>query len=291
VRLSRRRLMATLVPLACLCLPLCGCRVPPPAAAPVLPPFATFLPRTSADDELISFTTALDAQHRLQVYHQRKEWAPLAHKLAAVVKQQHRRLTALLGALPPYSQALILVDRPAFQSATSSPDWAKAVSHKGRMFVPLEPNQRLDLPGLHRSLKHEYAHTLVYILAGGKCPGWIDEGWAQWFAGDEDSAANHLLCAWLQSHAPLSLTELQGGFLGLEKERAKIGYAQSRFAVQDLLETHGLRGLVRYFAHLKAGYGADRAFEMSFGLPPARFEQRLRIKLERWARLQREVSN
>ena len=88
---------------------------------------------------------------------------------------------------------------------------------------------------------------------------------------------------WLKQNPPVPLAQLQRGFLHLPEERAKAAYAQSLFAVKDLIATQGFFAFGSFFRKLAMGQDSGSAFAAAFGIPLHRFQQRLNIKLEKWA--------
>jgi hypothetical protein len=70
-----------------------------------------------------------------------------------------------------------------FVSATGQPWWAAAVTHDN--LIELQPLEILRSRGvLDQTLRHEYAHTVIETLSGGRAPRWLAEGLAAHIAGE-----------------------------------------------------------------------------------------------------------
>lgn len=253
-----------------------GCsRMPAPKPAPPVD--------TAPATPLYELKVTLDPGSTLDVYYQREEWRELAINIAAVLRQTRQNFKGLFQTLPPAAVSLALIDRDLFRMKTESPTWIHAIYYQGKIFVPLSTGERINYRRLYRSLKHEYTHAVISGMSAGRCPGWIDEGLSQWAEGEAEPASLHLLASWLLGHRAIPLQRLQGGFLTMPEADAKVSYAQSRFAVQDLINTAGMSSFERYFEALQQGAEPDQAFAACFGVDPTGYEKRLQVRLTHWA--------
>ena len=237
-----------------------------------------------SEEELNNFQVTLEDGSSLDIYYQTPTRRDLAINVANMLRECHNTFLAVFGELPPFSTTIVLVDRDLFYAKTASPEWVHALYHRGKIFIPISPDEPIDYIRLYRSLKHEYTHSVVNVLTDGRCPAWIDEGLAQWFEGADKKSDHYILANWLKSHRAISLVRLQKGFVTLNEKQAKVGYAQSFFAVQDLINTYGVKRFPIYFEFLRQEKSHPRrAFFKAFGLTERSYEKRLRIKMNRWA--------
>jgi hypothetical protein len=132
-----------------------------------------------------------------------------------------------------------------------------------------------DYDNLVRSIKHEYTHAVIHALSDGKCPGWLDEGLAQWAEGDENPALKPALSTWLRRNEVVSLKLLQGGFTKLETRMVAAAYAQSLYAAEYVINGFGFEKIKTYFEDLRSGTSKEDAFSGSFGISESSFERRL----------------
>lgn len=211
-------------------------------------------------------------------------WVPLARRLAGSLSEIHRTLSILLGEIPAFSSSIRLMEEEAFFTSTGAPRWTNAMYYRGQIVIPLSISEPADEVNLSRSLRHEYTHALIHSLSGGRCPGWIDEGMAQWAEGEENPALQPALRNWLRNEPPVSFGLLQGGFTRLQPQMVPAAYAQSLFATNTLLRIHGFKTLRRYLDELHRGTDAAIAFRLIFNQSESSFEKQLSRSMIAWSR-------
>lgn len=209
-------------------------------------------------------------------------WDNLAKRISQALQFSHDRYAALFGPLPPLSSSVRLMDEETFYAATGAPRWTNALYYKNQIIIPLGKDSEIDVDNLERSVRHEYTHAVINALSGGRAPGWLDEGLAQWAEGTENPALQPALLRWLQVHPPVELVELQNGFTRLESEKVAAAYAQSLFAANTVINTFGMRRIRLFFDELRVGSDRELAFRKVFGLTPEGFEQQLAQALGSW---------
>jgi hypothetical protein len=215
-----------------------------------------------------------------------ERWEVLARRISRVIEKVHREYNVLLGRVPPFVASVRLLERDAFLLKTGAPTWTNALYYRGEIMIPFSELERLDAGDLTRSVRHEYLHAVVHALSGGKCPGWIDEGLAQWAEGAENPALRAALVDWLIEHEPVALELLQGGFTRLQTAMVPAAYAESLYSANMLVERFGFAAIRRYFDLLKTGAARQDAFLESFHVSEATFEQALGTSLKSWSKRQ-----
>ena len=211
-----------------------------------------------------------------------ERWEGLAQRVSLLIEKVHHEYNTLFGQLPPLAASVRLLDRDAFIFKTGAPTWTNALYFRGEIMIPLSEREKLDTLDLVRSLRHEYLHAVVHSLSGGRCPGWLDEGLAQWIEGSENPALSIALARWLAVNPPVPLALLQGGFTKLSIEMVPAAYAQSLYAAGILVENFGFKPIRSYLNALKGGAVKADAFSTNFGLPESAFERSLTISLKEW---------
>lgn len=211
-----------------------------------------------------------------------QRWRGTAAKLHRVVTETHTLFTELLGELPPVETTVQLMDENTFFDLTGAPSWTNAIYYRGRIMMPLPETGAIDQENLERSLRHEYTHAIISALSGGKCPGWLDEGLAQWAEGTENPALQLALVSWIRKNPAVPLALLQGGFTRLETRMVAAAYAESLFASNTLMKSFGASALRDYFNRLRDGADRADAFEGAFGINEELFEKRLASALGAW---------
>ncbi len=211
-------------------------------------------------------------------------WSPLGAKLSKVLETTHSKFSGLIGSIPSIDISLRLMDEETFFLSTGAPRWTNALYFKGQIIIPLSTREPYDMDNISRSIKHEYTHAIVHALSEGKCPGWIDEGLAQWAEGSENPALKPALFNYLKRNPPVLLSSLQGGFTKLDKSKVAAAYAQSLIAVQAIIRTFGFPAIRNYLDALRDGENKESAFILAFSMTNDTFEEKLSGKLASWAR-------
>lgn len=212
-----------------------------------------------------------------------EQWSPLGQKLTKTLERTHQRFETLLGALPSLNTSVRLMDQESFHLITGAPQWTNALYYRGQIIIPLSQSTRLDHENITRSLRHEYTHAVIHALSEGKCPGWLDEGLAQWAEGPENPALKPALANYLKEHRPVALDMLQGGFTRLETGMVAAAYAQSLIGAQAVIETFGFKRIRNYLISLRESENKSSAFLKNFVMTETDFEKKLDLKLTRWA--------
>lgn len=211
-----------------------------------------------------------------------RELAPLADRISDSLKLTHNFFSRLFGEIPAFSTAVRLMEEESFYERTGAPRWTNAMYYRGQIIIPLGVDKVIDLSNLHRSIRHEYTHAVIGSLSASRCPGWLDEGIAQWIEGDENPALRPALRGWLKNHKPVSLKLLQGGFTRLETAMVPAAYAQSLYAADWVVRIWGFAKIRAYLDALRNGESKSKAFQHSFRLSQEDFEKRLGNSLKSW---------
>jgi hypothetical protein len=202
-------------------------------------------------------------------------WQELGERLLRILDETDQRFQALFGEYKQVETTLKLMDGEEFYESTNAPQWTNAMFFRGQIIIPLDKNNSSDFENLERSVRHEFTHAVIHSLSGGKCPGWLDEGIAQWVEGKENPALRPALAKWLSHNPPVPFSLLQGGFTRLSGEMVPAAYAQSLFSARTLLSQKGFPKFRRYLSLLKAGISKDVAFPTVFGMSEHQLESRL----------------
>jgi hypothetical protein len=165
---------------------------------------------------------------------------------------------------------VVLYRREEFGDVGGLGDWVAGL-FDGTVRLPVE-----DLAGerarLRDTLRHELVHVFTHRVGGGKAPGWLDEGLAQWLEGEARGTREGAL---FRARQTLSGQELHAwdtlsGSLAswADGEAVARAYAQSLLLVDHLARQYGERLVLQ----LVEGCGR--------GLPPeATFRDQLQLDL------------
>ncbi|NLF24578.1 MAG: hypothetical protein GX589_02825 [Deltaproteobacteria bacterium] len=209
-------------------------------------------------------------------------WRGLNHTLAELIKSEHAHFSHLLGPIPQFDLTVMLMEEEAFFKLTRAPRWTNALYFKGRITIPLAAKGELDQTNLMRAVKHEFAHAVINAFSRGRCPGWLDEGLAQWAEGPENPALRPALAQWLKSRGPVPLNLLQGGFTKLDLAMVPAAYAQSLFITKLIIRSFGFKVISKYLEELRREADQSIAFKKSFGFNEQHFERMAGLALSDW---------
>jgi len=210
------------------------------------------------------------------------QWNAIAEHLTSVIKRAHGEYAELFGGIIPVTITFRLMDRKSFLEKTGAPQWTNALYYKQEILIPLHESKPFDKVDLIRSVRHEYLHSVIHALSGGRCPGWLDEGLAQWAEGSENTALHPALLKWIRYNPPVPLSLLQGGFTKLEGSMVPAAYAESLFASNLVISTFGFKAIRKYFDELRSGKKKSDAFVTGFGVSELTFERGLGAALRAW---------
>ncbi len=212
-----------------------------------------------------------------------QRWSETAATLIKTLNTTHEHFTELFSEIPAFSTSIRLMDEDEFFALTGAPKWTNAMFYRGEIILPIARAKSVDVENLNRSVRHEYTHAILSALSGGNLPGWIDEGLAQWFEGEESPGLRAALRDWLKTNEPVPLKLLQGGFTKLKPEMVPAAYAQSLLAARLVADKYGFPAIANYFMMLRDGVDKESAFHTAFNISLADFEAQLGRALKRWA--------
>lgn len=207
-------------------------------------------------------------------------------ELTSLIKDKlfeyHSEFELLFGEIPKDDVVIKIMDESHFFEKTGAPKWTNALYYRNSVMIPI--GAELNLESTLKALKHEYLHSVIDSLTNGRCPGWLDEGLAQWVEGEENPALAEALDQWLKVNQPVSLSLLQGGFTKLRNDMVPAAYAQSLFGVNAIIKAFGLDSLKEYFKKLKNGKSQNIAFQESFNITIVDYQRYLNKLLYKWHR-------
>jgi tetratricopeptide (TPR) repeat protein len=179
----------------------------------------------------------------------------LAAEILSSLEAHFRSIQSVLRFTPAEPIGVVLYTQQAFRDITQAPTWA-AAGNDGRIRVPVQGLTSVS-DQLSSELKHELVHSFVWQKTRGRCPGWLNEGLAQWMEGrrsDRDAAG--LIAAYEQGQY-IPLKNLEGSWTRLPAPAARFAYAWSLAAVESIIATSGTWGIERLFDR----FDVDPSFE------------------------------
>lgn len=180
---------------------------------------------------------------------------PLAARAVELLESAYWRVGAALSTYPDGPLTVVLYTEQQFRDITRSPDWA-AASYDGRIRIPVRGALR-HVDELDRVLTHEFTHALVRTIAPAGVPTWLNEGLAVALEPNGTAWSREQLAA---TRARVPAGRLNNGFAGFSPADARIAYAQSGAAVQQLLDNAGAHAIVALLRDIARGEPFAAAF-------------------------------
>ncbi|MBI3891445.1 MAG: tetratricopeptide repeat protein [Candidatus Wallbacteria bacterium] len=192
----------------------------------------------------------------------------LKEKLLVLLEQAYLEVTNDFGYRPEDTvQVVIYPSGGAYREASDAPTWSAAV-YDGKIRIPTGETHVPD-EALQRILQHEFTHLIVERLGGHSVPAWMNEGIAQVEEKREVPWAKPLLRRVLGNKnlrgafAPLST--LEGSFIGLAGDQARLSYAEAFYATKFLLDMSGMWAFTQLLSDLKEGTEPGDALKRATG--------------------------
>jgi tetratricopeptide (TPR) repeat protein len=181
----------------------------------------------------------------------------LARDVLHTLEMHFSAIESALNYTPPDSIGVILYTQEAFADITRAPGWVGALND-GRIRVPVQGLAGVD-GELSRVLKHELTHSFIQQKTHGRAPTWVQEGLAQWMEGQrsgENAAA--LVQIYGEGHA-LPLAWLEGSWMRLNADLARLAYAWALANVEYIVEKEGMVDVERILDRIGAGMATETA--------------------------------
>jgi hypothetical protein len=102
-----------------------------------------------------------------------------AEKILQILEESYDQIGETLNFYPLQRAQVLVLQTSDFKRVHDLPDWAGGV-YDGKIRIPVYKTN-LDEQALAKAVRHEYTHHVVFLLASGNCPAWLNEGLAQIF--------------------------------------------------------------------------------------------------------------
>ena len=225
-----------------------------PAHPDLVDPLARWRQELTADQALLT----LEGAHFGIRFHAGDD--ELAADVLTVAEAAHARVGDILSASTTRRIAIVLYTPQEFAAVTRLPDWAAGL-YDGRIKLPLGGRTGVTRDDLARLLDHEVVHAIVAATAGPTVPAWLNEGLATALEpGGIAWAASFEATPGTRAFPPAARS-----FRALMPPDARLAYAQSTRAVQQLLDRHGPDRMGALLRAMGEGLPLAVAFQDAFG--------------------------
>lgn len=168
------------------------------------------------------------------------------------------------GGRPPIR--VVLYEPEAFDELTGLGDWAGG-AFDGVVRISVADLER-ESARWRRVARHELAHAFLQEIGGGRVPGWLNEGLAQYLEGGDRAAALARSRALLAGGELFGLERLRGSLASWESsEEIARAYAQSLVLVDHVAREYGELVLRRMVEGCGEGREPAASFQAATGVP------------------------
>jgi tetratricopeptide (TPR) repeat protein len=158
---------------------------------------------------------------------------------------------------------VILYPQQTFYDLTGMPPEVHGL-FDGKIRVPLLGLNSLT-PRLEQTLRHELVHAVVYLKAGGRVPRWVQEGLAQYHAGQSLRVPRESFRRLFEPREGSVLPRIEASFQG-SMNQVLAAYAGALLVVDTLHRRYGRGDMERFLDAIAGGQSGGQALDAAFHL-------------------------
>ena len=183
----------------------------------------------------------------------------LREQILTVLERHFDDLVSNMGLLPRDPIVVVLYTNQTYFDVTQAPAWTAALND-GKLRIPVEGLTGVTAE-LSRVLKHELAHSFIRQATNGRCPVWLNEGFAQLVEPRSASSYRTQLAALFQSGNQTPLQSLENSFIGYNSNQAAVAYIESLAYVEYIRDTYGINRISDLMRYLSEGESPEGALK------------------------------
>ncbi len=192
--------------------------------------------------------------------------------IRSFLMEAYEKIGQDFGRFPEYPITVILSREDVFRNVNSLPDYVSGL-YDGKIHVPLNFT-KYPLPTLKGILFHEYAHALVYDLAGNRCPLWLNEGIAMKEMNHSLPVNSGALIDALVSGSTLTFEQLDPASGTWQNPRhLQLAYAQSWMMIEYILHRWSFDRLKKILIRFRNGSDFTAILLDEMNRTPGQFEE------------------
>ncbi|HVH86579.1 MAG TPA: peptidase MA family metallohydrolase [Terriglobales bacterium] len=183
----------------------------------------------------------------------------LREEILLVLERHFDDLVSNMGLLPRDPIIVVLYTNQTYFDVTLAPAWTAALND-GKLRIPVEGITGVT-PEMSRVLKHELAHSFIRQATGGKCPVWLNEGFAQLVEPQSAARYRSQLARLFADGKQAPLQSLEGSFIGYDSSHAAVAYVESLAYVEYIRDTYGMNRISDMMRYLSEGQSSEEALK------------------------------
>jgi len=187
----------------------------------------------------------------------------LVREISDYLEASFQSLASQFETYPNSPFVVILYPRQQFFKVNELPFWAGG-ANDGKIKLPVKGLNSIN-DELREVLIHELAHSFVRVKTSNNCPGWLQEGLAQYSEGKRTSDQEQQLLSKLGGTNKLPrISKLESGFTGADSTLASVLYLESLSFTQYLLDRYRFYQMNAFLDQLGNGSTLAEAFQRNY---------------------------
>ncbi|PKL44446.1 MAG: hypothetical protein CVV41_07350 [Candidatus Riflebacteria bacterium HGW-Riflebacteria-1] len=196
--------------------------------------------------------------------------AKWAEETLNLLEEAYETIGQQIEFYPAQRSQVLILQTEAFRKVHDLPEWAGGL-YDGRIRLPV-PAKNSRPAAIKGAIMHEYTHHVIYLLASGNCPIWLNEGLAQIFENNHENLTQFSNAA--RSADFSSLSEVDRLFRSTpDRQQAAALYQTSLAASARLVEQFNWSRVAEFLEYLGMGYELNRATTEAFASEFAEIEK------------------
>ena len=200
------------------------------------------------------------------------------------IKKHFDRTADMVGySGPPIANMIISGSEEEYNQFTGNlmPEWSQGSTdyEKSRIVLKSPSFTGVRVSALRKTVIHELTHFLIGAVAPPSAiPRWFNEGTAMYLGGEESFRSKINISAAIHTKSLISLNEIEF-VMTFSSDRANLAYAESRAALEYLIEINEEKSIKLILAELYLNKSFDSAFTEVMGMDLIDFEIKFRSKI------------
>lgn len=189
--------------------------------------------------------------------------ARVAASILDALDSMYGEMTSTFNVLPREPIVVILYPSETFYELTGLPPQVHGL-FDGKIRVPIKGLTSLT-PPLQQVLRHELVHAFVFLKSRGRAPRWLQEGLAQWHAGQRPPVSPQFFLPLFEPRDGTALARIEAAFSG-DPGQVNSAYAASWLVVNWLMNRYGQGDREAFLTALGRGDSTEPALRAAFRL-------------------------
>jgi len=185
-----------------------------------------------------------------------------AERMIDLLEEARRTVRDALGRTPTAPVSVVVYTPGDFRELMGAHHWTRGL-YDGKIRLPFLAEGESE-EDLRKLTVHEYVHVVIYDWTEDRCPAWLNEGLAQFIAGEWTPDRERRLQMLMAEPSWLPLSELEASFLRLPESAVENAYIEAHVVTNHLLAFYTKRHLELLLDRLAAGTPPEEALQGAY---------------------------